>query len=107
MKSLFLGVGLLFSASAMAADTSSYRCGNYLAQLGDSLYEVQDKCGQPKGAYRWTEARAAGSYSQHGGEYSARSDDMERLTYGAYGKFDTYLIFRNGNLERIEQGSRR
>ncbi|MCX4186745.1 DUF2845 domain-containing protein [Methylophaga sp. OBS4] len=87
-------------------DSHSYRCGNSLVSVGDSLYEVQDVCGPSDGVYRWTESRASGSFSRQGGDYQARSDAMERHTYSEYGKFDTYLIFRNGNLEKIVQGRR-
>lgn len=100
---------VLFATSmavSAGSDSMSYRCGNNLVQLGDSIYEVQDLCGQPDGVYRWTESRASGNYSRQGGEYQARSDDMERYTFSEYGKFDVYLIFRNGKLERIEQGRR-
>ena len=107
MKVVISALMLGFSALAAAGSASmSYRCGNNLVQLGDSIYEVQDLCGRPDGVYRWTESRASGNYSRQGGEYQARSDDMERYTFSEYGKFDVYLIFRNGNLERIEQGRR-
>lgn len=107
MRYLILSIALLLSSSAFArSDATSYRCGNALAQLGDSLYEVQDKCGRPDGEYHWTQSRASGNYSRQGGEYRSRTDQMVRMTYSEYGKFDVYLIFRNGRMVKIEQGRR-
>lgn len=101
-------IALCLASNSVLADSesNSYRCGNDLITLGDNIFEVQDICGQSDGVYRWTEARASGSYSAQGGDYQARSDELERHKYSDYGKLDTYLIFRNGTLERIVQGRR-
>lgn len=104
---VFLASMLPMLLAHAGAESRSYRCGNSLIHLGASIYEVQDICGPGDGVYRWTESRASGSYSRHGGDYAATSDEMERWTYSEYGKFDTYLIFRNGILEKIVQGRRR
>lgn len=107
MKILISLVVLLITLPAMAESKStSYRCGNSLVHLGVTLYEVQDLCGQSDGVYRWQETVTLHNRYDRYGNVLVRSDSMERWTYADYGKFDTYLIFRNGNLVRIVQGRR-
>lgn len=105
-KWMLMGLCLVSSSVIAGSDANSYRCGNNLVSLGDNVFEVQDLCGQSDGVYRWTESRASGNYSSQGGNYESRSDQLERHKYSAYGKLDTYLIFRNGTLESIVQGRR-
>ena len=53
--SVLVGIAGLFASSAARAD--GLRCGDHLASVGSSLYEVAATCGDPDATEHFTELR--------------------------------------------------
>ncbi len=51
MRPLFIAVGaiclIIFLQAGISAGDTSFRCGNKLISLNDTMYQVRDACGEP------------------------------------------------------------
>lgn len=79
-----------------AAGAQSHRCGNDLANVGDSKASVFDKCGEPY--FKDTFCKDGPSYA---------CERVDEWTYKpGYGQFLTTLRFERGQLVSIRYGER-
>lgn len=92
-----------FLSQTLVFGTSKYRCGSSLVSIGDEIYEVISKCGQPDFSEE-TAVDKRGSVS--GGSVALTSKKVEKLFYCEEGKFMGILTFRGGKLVSISKGDR-
>ena len=94
-------VALAAAASPSAARAQSLRCGNDLAEIGDSQDDVRRKCGEPAARERGCEVLAPP------GNGVAQCVSVETWVYRpGYGQFVTKLSFQDDALVRIAYGDR-
>ena len=87
--------------------TDSYRCGTRLLQLGMTVNEVQTLCPtsqQPDNIEHYLQSFEIHHRGYYGVHYvSLQTYKMEKWTYKRYGRFRTYIIFRDGMIYQIIQ----
>lgn len=88
-RSLFL---LALCVAASGANASTMRCGSQLIGLGDRMFEVQRKCGEPV-------ARDVLGYTL--GPYERREAVIEEWVYGPSNGVYRYLRFEANRLTSI------
>ena len=114
MKYAALSFVVLFSPLTNA---DSVRCGNKLVYVGDSLYTVKSKCGEPDDMQHRTETRKVSRRVTEPCPYNSREAtcsttvedsytvEVDELTYD-FGstRFIEVLHFENGKLMHITDG---
>ncbi len=109
------GTLYLLAAANVLAATSNLRCGSRIISVGDTTYDVRQKCGRPDLIDAWEEA--AHGYVSHFYDYGHERYrlpylvkgpiQMERWTYDfGSNRLIQHLIFENGYLIRILSGRR-
>ena len=117
-KILFVVVVNLCIFGSAGAD-SAYRCGTELVSLGDTRYEVRQKCGDPTSVESWEEERIQRDFETVW-RRDPRTDRYEwyrepflvkvqvRIELWIYSlrsyQFNRYLKFENGVLKEIKSG---
>lgn len=89
MKQLFVIV--LFSAFALIsanASADSFRCGNSVIKVGDSVNLLMNKCGEPRRKYTTYEA-----INDHGRTYNS---GVSNWVYARTGQKDMIVSVRSG-----------
>jgi hypothetical protein len=112
--SFTLVIGLVVSNVSMA---ESVRCGSKLVYIGDSLYTVKSKCGEPDDARHHTETRTVSRRISEPCASNSRetrcsstvedtySIEVDELTYDfGISRFVETLRFEDGKLVRITDG---
>lgn len=105
---------LLFTHLATA---DSVRCGNKLVYIGDSLYNVKSKCGEPDDMQHRTETRKVSRRVSQPCENNRRDTTCSTTVEDSYtveiddwtydlgsNRFIQYLNFENGKLVHITDG---
>jgi Protein of unknown function (DUF2845) len=100
-----LVLGAVLQAGAASADT--LRCGNKLVTSGDTLYDVQVRCGAPAFATRRTEVRSVSSWGIGAGATRTLEVVIDEWIYD-FGpqKLMQHLIFEQGHLITVRSGHR-
>jgi hypothetical protein len=99
---LLVAFGIVL-ASANPALAGSWRCGSRLIGEGQTIDEVYDRCGEPTERVASTEFV---TFHVRCDVDVTRTVPMEQWTYDRGPKqFIRYLVFRNGILIGIEEGS--
>lgn len=83
---------LILCLTATAANASTLRCGSQLIGVGDRMFEVQRKCGEPV-------ARDVLGYTL--GPYERREAVIEEWVYGPNNGAYHYLRFEANRLTSI------
>ena len=87
--------------------TDSYRCGTRLLHPGMTVNEVQNLCPtsrQPDNIEQYSQSFEIHHQSYYGVHYvSLETYEMEKWTFKDYGRFRTYVVFRDGVIYQIIQ----
>jgi hypothetical protein len=90
-KGLLFAFIFLFSQSVTA---DSFRCGNALVKVNDTINALMKKCGDPDRQYRTHE-----TINDHGRRYDA---GVTHWVYERKGKKDMIVSVRNGVIMKIK-----
>lgn len=86
------------------SELDSYRCGNKLIKLGMTAQDIFNTCGasgEPSRTFTKEEQKANPYARYSDGTMPVHTDHYDYWLYEPYGKFDTYVVFRNGRVIRI------
>lgn len=100
------GLAWLVLLAATAAQAQSLRCGRDFAQVGETKYVIESKCGAPvaKDSFCKPIGQAPSTIAM---PPHAACDMVEEWTYKpGVGQFITILQFREGALREIKYGPR-
>ncbi len=100
------------ASHVMATD---FRCGSYIIAVGDRIYDVLRKCGDPSNVISWEEVKARRdiwswtSESKKGFYYGPLfANELVTIEEWEYNqgpnRFIRYLRFENGRLTRVTTG---
>lgn len=101
-----LSLAALLWAGAGAADAQSLRCGRDFAQIGETKFVIESKCGAPAAKDSFCKpvgvVPGTNAVPPH-----AACDMVEEWTYKpGIGQFITILQFRAGALQEMKYGPR-
>ncbi len=105
-KHVFFLLAFLPFSTAFAdnKELNSYRCGNKLIQLGMTQQDIFNTCG-PNGEpskVLTKDVNKANPYERYSdGTMPVYTDQYVYWLYEPYGKYDTYVVFKNGRVVRI------
>lgn len=107
---LFLALLPFTSVHADTSELSSYRCGNNLIKKGMTPADIEDTCGrrgEPDRVFRKDVQKADPYLRYSDGTMPVVTEQYVYWVYEPYGKFDTYVVFKNGRVVRIYSTSDR
>jgi hypothetical protein len=89
-------VGMAMAATAAQAATDTLRCGSQLISVGDRMFEVQQKCGQPVSQDIVGYKETVNHFRQ------VDQVQVQEWIYGPNSGMYQYLRFEGGRLVRID-----
>ncbi len=108
---LLIGTAFALLSFGACAQTTTFRCGNALVQIGDAMAAVLGKCGAPvlKDSFckPLPKRPAPGDAAASAVIIVTPCETVDEWTFNpGYGKFMTLLRFESGRLAAIDYGQR-
>lgn len=105
MSSILRPLAWLLLAASASAHAQSLRCGRDFAQIGETKFVIESKCGAP--AARDSFCKPVAAWPGAAVTPQAACDMVEEWTYKpGIGQFITILQFREGALREMRYGPR-
>lgn len=115
-RHLIIAAAVLVLISATGTGAQAFRCGSRLVEIGDSKWDLLNRCGQPAWVEEWMEKRWQPYYSEpfsSGRRFYVSPPVFSEFVYVTvqqwfynFGptQFTRILTFENNRLTRIETG---